>query len=454
MTTLNPTSPSSDSSTDHQEDVQQETGTMPEAEPKPPSGIERRMNVRAYNHWSSLLNGRTFPSVDDIKQEDLGDLANNAILLDFSADPTSPAVCFIGDALREECGLENDYMPLMTVDTIPARSLISRLVAHYCELLQVRAPIGFEAEFISNRGNTTNYRGILMPLSKQNDLIDHIFGVISWKEASDQVGNDKVFFEEKSSKKGKEGEDALDLGACDEISFIESGPELPETPDQVEEKVEKQQALPPQTECAESSDSSLSDQSNSLQSSLNFAREAAQQFALSEGRSRAALYHALGQTYSLSHLTRNDIEGLMSLCKEAGIKNAKAFSHRLIIRLVFGIDCDKTRLAEFSAALSYADRHQVDHDKFEDYITNFEGGLKGLVAAERASRKQDRGEAPPAACPNWMDAPAVTSLTMEVDIEDGAPFVLIARKSTEDNKVEILGAAKTTDKQLAQLKPL
>ena len=32
---------------------------------------ERRMHVRAYNYWVSLLNGRDFPSVEDLEPGDI-----------------------------------------------------------------------------------------------------------------------------------------------------------------------------------------------------------------------------------------------------------------------------------------------------------------------------------------------------------------------------------------------
>jgi hypothetical protein len=61
-----------------------------------------------------------------------------------------------------------------------------------------------------------------------------------------------------------------------------------------------------------------------------------------------------------------------------------------IVKLVFGIDYDKTRLTEFAAALSHAERCEVDFGGFHEFLDNAEGGLKGLVAAERKVRRPDR----------------------------------------------------------------
>src|ERR1044071_3099804 len=45
---------------------------------------ERRMHVRAYNYWVSLLDGRDFPSIEDLVPADVEDFSGNSILLDFT----------------------------------------------------------------------------------------------------------------------------------------------------------------------------------------------------------------------------------------------------------------------------------------------------------------------------------------------------------------------------------
>src|SRR5439155_1410348 len=45
---------------------------------------ERRMHVRAYNHWVSLLEGRDFPSIEDLEPAEVEDFAGHSVLLDFT----------------------------------------------------------------------------------------------------------------------------------------------------------------------------------------------------------------------------------------------------------------------------------------------------------------------------------------------------------------------------------
>jgi len=61
-----------------------------------------------------------------------------------------------------------------------------------------------------------------------------------------------------------------------------------------------------------------------------------------------------------------------------------------IVKLVFGVEYDKTRLTEFAAALSYAERQNVEFGGFQEFVENAEGGLKGLVAEERKARRPDK----------------------------------------------------------------
>src|SRR5918995_550009 len=66
---------------------------------------ERRMHVRAYNYWVSLLDGRPYPSIRDLEPDTLGDFGPNSVLLDFTDGTDDPKVAWLGEALREECDL-------------------------------------------------------------------------------------------------------------------------------------------------------------------------------------------------------------------------------------------------------------------------------------------------------------------------------------------------------------
>jgi hypothetical protein len=164
----------------------------PEMDVPPSIGSdERRMHVRAYNHWVSLLRGRPYPAIAELDPAHVPDFGPHGVVLDFSADPRDPAIPFVGEALREEGGHDAS---IAHVSDVPRGSLLSRLTDHIDEIVANHAPIGFEAEFVNQRGRNMMYRGILMPFSSDPELadaapIDSIYGVINWKEAPEEAVN-------------------------------------------------------------------------------------------------------------------------------------------------------------------------------------------------------------------------------------------------------------------------
>src|SRR5687768_12885602 len=146
---------------------------------------ERRMHVRAYNYWASLLDGRDYPSIEDLEPGDLSEFAPHSVLLDFTASPENPATPYIGAEVRDECGISDE---VHTIADVPSRSLLSRLTDHYMQIIANRAPVGFEAEFVNQRSENLCYRGILMPFSSDGATIDFIYGVINWKRLAQAAG--------------------------------------------------------------------------------------------------------------------------------------------------------------------------------------------------------------------------------------------------------------------------
>ena len=169
-----------------------EDDVTPEPPPSPVGQDERRMQVRAYNFWAGMLDNRTFPSIEDLDPENLPDFGPNSVLLDFTGGIEDPAIQFLGDKLAEECGATG---PITRLGDVPSRSLLSRITDHYMQILANQAPIGFEAEFVNQRGLTILYRGILLPYSSDDDTIDFIYGVINWKEMADQQLTDELLLE-------------------------------------------------------------------------------------------------------------------------------------------------------------------------------------------------------------------------------------------------------------------
>lgn len=572
----------------------------------PPEAIgqdERRMQVRAYNHWASLLGEATFPNIEDLEPENLGDFGPNSVLLDFSAGIDDPVVQFLGPKLGEECGAENgDAAGIEKLSDVPPRSLLSRITDHYMQILANQAPIGFEAEFVNQRGSAILYRGILLPFSSDDETIDFIYGVINWKEMADAATADELLLEIDQAIEGsdpdgepageaesddvsieedqphkhnadpltewadspaheeegalgvetgqeaepldidaleldnvaafgdtnagetagddlptpdfgnfsyddeiyaeygeedeEEGEDegsysfaslsdyleapakkAVDLDAehfdpedykveetapdpapgpapdgvtaAEEIvapepvetdepasgevtqdesaddesadeAFDLGGHEIEDTFDSVEDPVleiveeaapepEPQAAvteLSAETDAAEDVAEEAEDEpaaetaapapelseTASLYDCLASARELAQSARVSEDRSRNALYAAVGRAYDVSLAAEQEPEAYNELIEDCGLAVQDRAPMTPIVKLVFGHDYDKTRLTEYAAVLSHAHRLQLERGSLAGYLADAEGGLKGVVQAERRLRREEAGK--------------------------------------------------------------
>ncbi|MEN9925125.1 MAG: hypothetical protein RL268_1251 [Pseudomonadota bacterium] len=169
-----------------------EEEALREPPPSPVGQDERRMQVRAYNHWASLLGDRSFPSIEDLDRDALPDFGPYSVMLDFTKGIENPAIRFLGSKLAEECSIQGR---IETLEEVPARSLLSRITDHYMQILANQAPIGFEAEFVNQNARTILYRGILLPFSSDDENIDYICGVINWKELADQATTDELMLE-------------------------------------------------------------------------------------------------------------------------------------------------------------------------------------------------------------------------------------------------------------------
>ena len=349
---------------------------------------ERRMHVRAYNYWCSLLDGRDYPSIEDLEPGDIADFGPHSVLLDFTSGIDNPATPYIGTAVRAECDLAAEGVA--TIGDVPSRSLLSRLTDHYMQIIANRAPVGFEAEFVNQRGHTLCYRGILMPFSSDGDTIDFIYGVINWKNDGEAAEPARILrpalpvLPEEIEEEEAESDSPL-------VAGIQDVPE--DAPASAPHLIWEDGPLADQ----EDEPAITLDEDAGLADRLSAARDSAEVCKAADGRSRAALYRALALAYDFSVAARRVPDDYAEILDDAGVKAQARAPMTPVVKLVFGADYDKTRLTEFASALSYATRCDVDFGGFEAFLEAAEGGLKGLVAAERRARRpqapaEDRAE--------------------------------------------------------------
>lgn len=416
---------------------------------------ERRMHVRAYNHWARLLDGRSFPSIESLDLDDLGDFGPNAVLLDFTSGIENPALGFVGTALARECKLDDS---VHYIADVPRRSLLSRLTDHYLQIIANRAPIGFEAEFVDGDGATILYRGVLLPFSSDDDTIDFILGVINWKRAAEPALVEAIAEEmAAASAAAPHQRPTLPVWSDDAETVDDSDAESltplptpslaalvrPRLAPMVEEDVlDLDETLQLDTLAA------LEEEPSSLADWLAAARMLADNAQQANARGHSALYQAIGRAWGFARAAAEAPEDYAELLDEAGIQTNPRAPLTPVVKLVFGVNHDKTRLAEYAAVLGHAQREDIAPAALPGYLSGYAGGLKALLKDIRAAQRAARPVAPavdpasvlgglaPLGSVDWPDAP------------DGAYLALLVRREADGSlaivAVEAEGSVQTT----------
>lgn len=404
---------------------------------------ERRMHVRAYNYWASMLGDRTLPSIEDLNPDELEDFGPNSVLLDFSAGIDNPAIVYLGTALRRECEIEGT---ITHINDVPARSLLSRLTDHYLQIIANAAPIGFEAEFINQRGSEILYRGILMPFSSDDDTIDFVYGVINWKEVASHDLTDALVSEvEEALRSAPPRRNVAPVWADGPTGNGASSGIDTDLPELDDEPLDLSGMESP------SIDAPLADW-------LALARDGADEARRADSRSHAALYRAIGFSHDFaiaSIQSPQDHQDYEEMLVDAGIKVQARSPMTAIVKLVFGATYDKTRLTEYATALNHAQAIGIGLGALADYLNSYPGGLKALVRDVRAERRADK----PVRTDKRMNARAAlkTALALEpqaVDTDTDGLAVVIARRET-DGSLSIVaalpGTSPLSDRVVAQV---
>lgn len=328
---------------------------------------ERRLQIRAYDHWTQLLGAKTMPLIADLKLDQIGDIATQAVLIDFAHSTDDPRIRFVGEMLAQECGVARDITRL---EQVPDHSMLARLTGQYMQIIANQAPIGFEEEFLNARGAMIAYRGMLLPFAEEmGGPIRYVLGVVNWKEAADASLSEQL---------------ARELGA----SFHED--EQAHAPRPSPEQTVAQWAAwadGPQAGINAAPARDLADW-------LRGARDRAYAASITQDRPRQALYDAIGYAYDFALMARDKPGELHELMVQAGLVGQPRAPLVPIVKLVFGADHDKTRLTEYATALSHGLRLGLPQGAMADHLAQASGGLKGVVAQERRLRRDESaGEA-------------------------------------------------------------
>lgn len=432
----------------------------------PPLAIgqdERRMQVRAYNYWASLLDGHHYPSVASLDPQNLPDFGPYSVLLDFTKGVDNPGIPFLGATLAEECAASGTIREL---NDVPSRSLLSRITDHYMQILANQAPIGFEAEFVNQAGKTVLYRGILLPFSSNGDAIDFIYGAINWKELADQQTTDELLLEIDQALEAhapdstpaplREWADGPADVPADDILDLVTPLDLPATEvawpapmfgadagayTDFDLSVALPEVFEPEVFAIPVAESTADEME--LADWLASARELAQAAQGSEDRTRSALYAAIGRAYDFSIAAAEAPDDFAELVADSGLTVQDRAPMTPVVKLVFGADYDKTRLTEYASALGHAHRLALPRGALASYLAAAPGGLKGVVNEERRLRREESGKSADA---GLSPQEALARKLRELDhaplhavASEGSEFTVLVARRLPTGEVVLLG---------------
>ena len=321
-----------------------ELTTILEAETLAQDPTEERVTQRLRDYWNTLRGEQQFPSRANFRMEAVTGLGPHAFALDLPHGVDDPVFRFVGKALSDDCGKDFTLMPLSAV---PPHTLLAEVARRYTDVIDRKTPVEFAEEHVGADGSTTLFRGAMLPFSEDGQTLDFIVGAITYKK--------------KSSETTLAAVPAADTARADEGAAV-----APSAVGHV---------------------SGLPRLSQSLEECQALAREVVQ----ADSKSRATLYRALESAYAFYFECEGDREAYAELRTAAGIGLQVRAPFTPIVKLVFGIEYDKTRLSEYATALCYAQRNDRTAETVKSFIETHEGGIKGCVKVERAARRAEKG---------------------------------------------------------------
>ena len=446
------------------------------------TGDTDRLEADALNYWSSKLDGRKCPAIADLDLQSSDDFHAHGLLFDFAGDRGNPKIAHMGAELGKHLASPGENGRL---DETLSYSLATHLKKHFSQVFTEQAPIDFEEVFLKSNGDSVVGHGVLLPWTSDGDQIDFVLAVMNWKESeedgavSDLSNQPDILLLDEEAGQRLNGEQSDEPSDADVLMLneefeangtaierahadgtgqdggsadaIHNPPWFKVSLNAVSSKpVAGRSNLPvpsrpiaSQGTLARAALSAVSAGNLELTNRLDEARKLASAAIASEVRSRKALYEALGCAYDFSLAAEESPEEFLSLLQGCGLQTSDRSPMIPVVKLVFGADYDKTRLAEYATVLSHARRIGLKYGDLAPLLIGADGGLKALVNQERQLRKLERGQEagaerrPRATLTDKLRAMPTQSLT---DLSrEGDEFTLVLARRLPDGGVAVVG---------------
>lgn len=362
----------------------------------PDVSAERRLHLQSFDYWLTLKGDRGYPLFSDLRAEDLAPFKAHSLLLEFTNQGV--IVRFVGDVIKE---------------LVTAPLEVGSYLADYPDC-------GFSAAMIDQFNNEDGRkkaaefeflednivcRGMMLPFSSDGLQPNFIMVTASFRHQIKKPEEQRTIPENDNSNQiggviedGEQTAEMQDIDASDTSSF-----------------------------------DSLVERSADLAGSISH----------KDQQNRLGLYEVLSRAYEIFEQSKTDIEAYQALLKKYGLKQQVRAPFTPALKMVFGKNHDKTRITEYAAALSSANRKGILSSDLVKYLLNIPGGIKGCVQEEREYKRQQSGTPAHNRQQEAIEALRQKKAKPLKDITSDDEFCLVLARRKSGGGVEVLGCANT-----------
>lgn len=353
---------------------------------------ERRLHLRSFDYWLSLKGDRSYPLFSDLRAEDLAPFKSHSLLLEFTA--RGIVVRFVGDIIQSLVAAPMDVGSYLA--DFPECGFSAAMIDQFAE--EAGRQKAAEFEFLED---STECRGMMLPFSSDGLQPNFIMVTASFRKTKQEAEPVQPVLEQ-----------ALPHSAVSAPEQFVVGGDLPVDTTNLDGMI------------------------------AGFAEQAGA-ISHKDQQNRIELYEVLARAYELYEQSFSEPDGYNVVLQEAGLKQQARAPYTPALKLVFGKGYDKTRITEYAAALSLANRNGISSSGLVEYLLNVPGGIKGCVQEEREYKRQKSGTPAHNRQQEAIDVLRQKKAKPLKDINPDDEFCLILARRKRGGGVEALGCANT-----------
>jgi hypothetical protein len=141
-------------------------------------GVERRANSRALKYWKELAGPRKFPARGQLAAETAGDLWDNLFVVEVATAAKDYRFVHAGAVLIQALG--SDPTGQTVQETIPG-GMGTRTLFFHQAAVGLKGPVDDAGSWTRADGTQILYRSILLPLSDDQQTVNYLLGVFSFR---------------------------------------------------------------------------------------------------------------------------------------------------------------------------------------------------------------------------------------------------------------------------------